>query len=113
VVQVSLTRLFPSNEYSHLVYSVGLAICTTILNSFVKKELRKQLDSTQITAVGQSLGAINDLTPAQQTFVRETFGRGYALQMWMLLGFSGMVVLSSLIMWENTPKRLQVEDVTS
>ena len=84
-----------------------------MLNSFIKKELRKQLDATQIAAVGQSLSAIGNLSPGQQTFVRETFGRGYALQMWVMLGFSGLVVLSSLIMWENTPKRLQLEEANS
>ena len=93
-----------------IVRLVGLAICTTVLNSFIKKELRKQLNEAQISAVGQSLSAIKNLTPAEQTFVRETFGRGYALQMWLMLGFSAMVVLSSLVMWENTPKRLQIDE---
>ena len=84
-----------------------------MLNSFLKKELAKQLDSTQMKAIGESLSAVKHLTPAQQTFVREAFGEGYAAQMWVVLGFSGVVVLSSLVMWEKSPKRLQLEDPTS
>jgi len=90
--------------------TIGLAISTTILNSFVKSELRKELTGAQVAEVGQSLSAITKLTSEQQRFVRETFGRGYARQMWVLLGFSGLVVASSFLMWERHPRRLGTEE---
>jgi hypothetical protein len=85
--------------------TIGLAISTTVLNSYVKMTLAKQLDEEQIEGISQSLEAIGKLDLEQQIFVRRTFAEGYARLMWIVAGFSGAVVLSALVMVERVPRR--------
>jgi hypothetical protein len=90
--------------------TIGLAIGTSFLNSFVKGKLRMVLSLEQAVAVGDSLQAIGTLTDNQQDFVRRTFAEGYQRQMYMLTGFSGLVVASSLLMWERNPRRHHISE---
>ena len=85
--------------------TIGLAISTTILNSYVKRVLKEELDEVQIAEISQSLSAIGKLGVEQQIFVRRTFAEGCARQISVVAGFSGLVVLSSLLMAERRPRR--------
>ena len=85
--------------------TIGLAISSTVLNLFVKKALGAMLSEMQIVEIGQSLDAIENLGVQQQEFVRMTFAEGYKRAMWIIAGFSGLVVLSSLLMVERKPRR--------
>jgi hypothetical protein len=85
--------------------TIGLAISTTILNSYVKKNLGTMLSAAEIAAIGNSLSEIENLTTEQQLYVRRVFAEGYSRQMWVLMGFSGLVFASSFIMWEKNPRR--------
>jgi hypothetical protein len=60
--------------------TIGLAISTTVLNSYVKGRLGKVLNQEEVEAIGQSLGAIGGLSEEQQVFVRRTFAEGYGKQ---------------------------------
>lgn len=91
--------------------TIGLAICTSVLNGFVKKRLRRMLSQAQIEEISQSLQDIRTLTPEQQEFVRRTFAQGYSRQMKVLLAFSALVFLSSLLLLEKKPRRVAVEEL--
>lgn len=85
--------------------TIGLAISTTVLNGFVKQRLQAFLSLEEANSVGDSLQEIRKLTRDQQTSVRGIFAEGYQRQMYMLTGFSGLVFMSSLLMWERKPRR--------
>lgn len=88
--------------------TIGLALSTTILNSYVKEKLKEQLSAEQIASIAQSLKEIGGLGEEEQLFVRSTFGMGYARQLRVVAGCSGLVVLSSLLMVERRPRRHEV-----
>jgi hypothetical protein len=86
--------------------TIGLAISTVVLNSYVKSALAAQLNSEEIAGISQSLSAIRKLTMEQQLFVRKTFAEGYNRQTRITVVFSAAVVLSCLLMVERRPRRL-------
>ena len=92
--------------------TIGLAISTTVLNSFVKNKLPTMLSPAEIAGIGNSLSEIAKLTVEQQEFVRRTFAEGYARQIWVTAGFSGLVVVSSFLMWERKPRRHHIGEGT-
>jgi len=91
--------------------TIGVAICTTVLNSYVKRYLGEELDEGEILAIAESLKNINALSAAKQLFVRETFARAYKRQLWVLLGFSGAVLVSCGLIWERVPRRVDVVEI--
>jgi hypothetical protein len=86
--------------------TIGLAISTVVLNSYVKSALREQLSADEIKAISQSLSEIGELTEEQRNFVRRTFAQGYNRQTRITLVFSAVVVLSCGLMVERRPRRL-------
>lgn len=68
------------------------------------------LSVEEIAGIGDSLSTVNGLTVEKQEFVRKTFAQGYSQQMWVTLGFSALVVITSLLMWERKLRRMQVHD---
>jgi hypothetical protein len=88
--------------------TIGLAISSTILNSYVTSALEgSTLTLEQMEAIGQSLSAIGSLSEEQQLFVRGVFARGYERQMRVTVGFSGCVLLAGFLMWEKVPRRFE------
>ena len=85
--------------------TIGLAVSSTVLNGYVKGKLSRELSGMQIAAISQSLSAIGNLTSNEQIFVRTSFAEGYNHQTRILTVFSGLVVASSLLMWERNPRR--------
>lgn len=86
--------------------SIGLAVCTNILNEKVKAG-SDFLSPQQLDALLQSAQAIKALPPNVQVVVRETFGRGYNEEMQALTAFGGAALLATLMMWERRPRRMQ------
>lgn len=89
--------------------TIGLAISSTVLNGFVKRELRGVLSGEDMGMVGDSLGYIGGLDDGVQVEVREVFARGYRRVLFVTLGFSGCMVLCCGVMWERKAKRLVIE----
>jgi hypothetical protein len=87
--------------------TIGLAISTVVLNSYVKTTLLAELSVQEVAAISQSLSALGDLSEAQQLFVRRVFAEGYNRQTRITAVFSGMVVLTALLMWERKPRGLK------
>ena len=92
--------------------TIGLAISTTVLNSFVRNGLEGMMLSVeQIEGINTDLSYIKQLTETQQVAVRTVFANGYNKQTKVLLGFCGLMFLSSLLMWERNPRRVVVEEI--
>ncbi|KAE9362971.1 putative MFS multidrug transporter [Stipitochalara longipes BDJ] len=86
--------------------TIGLAISTVVLNSYIKTALFAQLSAKQITAIAGSLSELGKLSKEEQIFVRTTFAEGYNRQTRITLVFSAVVVLSCSVMVERKPRRL-------
>ena len=86
--------------------SIGLAVCTNILNDKVKSE-STFLSSQQLHSLLQSAEAINTLPSNLQERVRRIYGMGYNKEMQALTAFGGAAVLATLLMWEKKLRRMQ------
>lgn len=85
--------------------TIGLAISTVVLNSFVKNALKTQLSDEEISGISQSLSEIGKLSAEQQLFVRRTFAEGYQRQTRVMLAFSAVTLVSCFMMVERKPRR--------
>jgi hypothetical protein len=86
--------------------TIGLAISTVVLNSYVKNALLAELSVQEVAAISQSLSALGGLSGEQQLFVRRIFAEGYNRQTRITAVFSGMVVVTAFLMWERRPRGL-------
>jgi hypothetical protein len=86
--------------------TIGLAISTVVLNSYVKSALSSQLTPDQIAGIAESLSELGELSKEQQIFVRQTFAEGYNRQTRITLVFSAAVLLTCGLMVERRPRRL-------
>ncbi|EJT71357.1 hypothetical protein GGTG_10616 [Gaeumannomyces tritici R3-111a-1] len=57
--------------------TIGLAICSTVLNNYLKVHLLSVLDQTQLRGISHSIAAIDQLPKSLQTTVRGIFSDGF------------------------------------
>ena len=81
--------------------AIGLAIATSVLNSYVKSHLSHFLNQTQVDSLLQTSAALADLTPELQGLVKSVFAEGYNIQMKILCGLAAAQIPGSLIMWQK------------
>lgn len=79
--------------------AIGLAIATTVLNTYVKSHLSESVTPQQMNSILQSAENINSLERVVGWTVREVFGRGYNLQMRVLIGFGAAQIPASFLLW--------------
>jgi hypothetical protein len=87
--------------------TIGLAISTVVLNSYVKTALLAELSVQEVSAISQSLSTLASLSEEQQLFIRRVFAEGYTRQTKITAIFSGMVVVTACLMWERKPRGLK------
>lgn len=80
-----------------------LAVGTTVMNRLIKSSLEHVLSVEEVALLLQTTDAISNLSEAAQVEVREIFGRGYNLQMKIMIGFAVAQLPSTLLMWTKTP----------
>jgi hypothetical protein len=80
-----------------------LAIVTSVMNRWVNSELEKFLPLEQVELLLQTTDVISKLPEAAQSQAREVFGRGYNLQMKIMIGMAAAQVPSTLLMWTKKP----------
>ena len=85
--------------------SVGLAVCTNVLNDKIKSA-SIFLSPQQLNGLLESAQAIETLPPSFQEALRRIYAAGYNEEMQVLTGFSGAAVVATLIMWERKPRRM-------
>lgn len=80
---------------------IGLAIVTTVQNSFVKSMLSQSLSRDQIDQLLQSAEVVATFAPETRTVIKTAFANGYNIQMKILAGFAAAQIPSSLLMWQK------------
>ena len=85
--------------------SIGLAVCTNVLNVNVKSE-STLLSPQQLHDLLQSTATIKKLPSYLQEGVRQIYGTGYNKEIQVLTAFGGSAVLATLLMWERKPRRM-------
>ena len=81
--------------------AIGLAIVTTVINSYVRNHLAGVLQLEQIDALLQTTDAFAALPPAVAETVKGIFARGYNLQMQIMIGFSAAQIPVTFLMWQK------------
>ncbi|KAI1204357.1 putative MFS multidrug transporter [Annulohypoxylon truncatum] len=94
---------------------IGLAICGSLLQSELNKELPKFLTPQQIQAITASSGsAAQVLTPEQLIRVGRVYGDGFDLEFKGLIAFAGLSVITAVLLWfshtRSLKNRIQGED---
>lgn len=84
--------------------SVGLAVCTNVLNTKIKSA--SFLSPQQLNGILESAQAIKTLPPSSQEALRSIYAAGFNEEMQLLTGFSGAAVVATLLMWERKPRRM-------
>ena len=90
--------------------TIGLAICSTLLNNQIKAETAKFLTPSQVAALLQSFQSINQLPPDIQNEVRNVYGAAYGQQMRVMLYFSIVALLSLVLLAERRPRRPELTE---
>lgn len=80
---------------------IGLAIVTTVINSYVRNHLAGVLQPEQIDALLQTTDAFATLPPAVMKTVKSIFAKGYNLQLQIMIGFSAAQISVTFLMWQK------------
>lgn len=78
--------------------AIGLAIATSVLNSYVRSHLAQMLPADQISLLFRTTDAFAALPPELEDSVRAIFAHGYNLQIYVILGFAAAQLPVSLLM---------------
>lgn len=81
--------------------AIGLAIVTTVLNSYIKSELAQYISPDQIASLLETAEAFKSLPPDIINLVKGVFARGYNLQVEMMIGFAAAQIPASFLMWKK------------
>lgn len=99
------------------IWSVS-AVCTdyacrlilyssSLLSNLLKTRLLGVISPAEFLKISDTLSSIESLDSVQKLAVKRAFADGYNLQMKVLTAFSGIAFLSSLFLWERTPRTVK------
>ncbi|KAH7330433.1 MFS multidrug transporter-like protein [Rhexocercosporidium sp. MPI-PUGE-AT-0058] len=80
-----------------------LAIVTSVMNRSIRNELLTILPVEEVGKVLKATKVLSNLSEDMQEQVRGIFGRGYNLQMKIIIGFAAAQVPATLLMWTKKP----------
>ncbi|KAL8814949.1 MAG: hypothetical protein Q9223_005876, partial [Gallowayella weberi] len=86
--------------------SIGISICTNLLNNHVKDGLKGQLTKQQVSGLLASARTIAKLPREMQPVVQRIYSEGYRQQAISLTTFSAVALLVVFLMWERKPRRI-------
>ena len=81
--------------------AVGLAVATTVMNSYVKSHLETFLSADQIAALLQTTEAFTALSPSLAHTAKSVLAQGYNLQMRIMIGFCAAQVPVGMLLWQK------------
>ncbi|KAL8849335.1 MAG: hypothetical protein Q9221_005686 [Calogaya cf. arnoldii] len=90
--------------------SIGISICTNLLNDHIKSGLKPHLAQRYIDALLASARTIERILPEQLDTVKRVYSEGYRLQAIALTAFSGVAFCVVVLMWEQRPRRIPSPD---
>ena len=80
---------------------IGLAIVSTVMNSYVTSKLDSILSPQQVSDILSTNSIAASLQPAVQQQVKSVFADGYTLQMKILTGLVAGQIPAALLMWQR------------
>ncbi|XDG01194.1 hypothetical protein ABKA04_000809 [Annulohypoxylon sp. FPYF3050] len=87
---------------------IGLAICGSVLQSELNKQLPEFLTPEQIQAISASSGsAAQMLTPEQLVRVGRVYGDGFDLEFKALIAFAGLSAITAILLWFSHTRSLK------
>lgn len=86
--------------------TIGLAICSSLLNQKVRSRLSGFLTPDQLSAVLDSTTAISQLSQQQSDQVRLAYASGFKQQMVAMAGITGLTMIAMGMLWENPPRKM-------
>lgn len=92
-------------QFRALGGSIGIAICTNVLNNMATSGLQSILTPEQLSSLIKTAQTLESLPPALRATVRQVYGEGYNRQMEVLIAFSAASMLATLMMWEKKLRR--------
>lgn len=90
-----------ANQFRLMGGAIGLAITSSVLNSYVKHHLSEFLTPAELSRLLQASGKVGTLRPEIQDMARRVFDHGYNLQMKIVIGCSAGQLLGIAIMWKR------------
>lgn len=86
--------------------TIGLAVCSALLNNYLAEQTSKFLTPEQIAEIILAPRNIASLPTEVQSRTRSTFAEGYSQQMRVMLYFSIASVVSLILLTERHPRRV-------
>ncbi|TGO48513.1 hypothetical protein BCON_0238g00030 [Botryotinia convoluta] len=86
--------------------TLGLSIVTSVMNRTIRKELLLLLTPIEAEMVLRSIDTIKELPLRLGDAVRSIFGRGYNLQMKLMIGFAIAQLPATALMWTKDPLKV-------
>jgi hypothetical protein len=80
---------------------MGLAACTTALNSYLSSKMTGTLSGEQLSLMLQFVSAIEAFPLDTRHALERVYGEGYDLQMKVLLAFAVLQLPVILLTWRN------------
>ncbi|KAI1775503.1 hypothetical protein F4818DRAFT_51465 [Hypoxylon cercidicola] len=81
--------------------TIGLAISSTVLNNHLASNLPFLLNPSDIRQISNSVQYVNTLPDVTRDAVRQVFADGFNAQLRVMMYFSVVVFVLSLILWER------------
>lgn len=89
--------------------TIGLAICSALLNNHIKAKTSKFLSPKEVAALLESFQSIKSLSPELQLEVRSVYATGYSQQMRVMLYFCIVSLFALLLLVEKKPRRFETK----
>ncbi|KAF2643545.1 putative multidrug resistance protein fnx1 [Massarina eburnea CBS 473.64] len=86
--------------------ALSLAVVTAVMNHDLNHTLAGILPPKQLVHIFQTLEAIGSISEPNKTVVRDTFLKGYNMQLRILIGFVLFEIPATLLMWQKDAVRI-------
>ena len=93
-------------QFRTLGGTLGISICTNLLNNHLKSGLNDILTKAQVTSLLESAHNIITIPPEQRGLVENVYAEGYRSQVQALTAFSAAALLATFLMLERKPRRM-------
>ncbi len=100
-------------QFRFLGGAVGLAIVSSVMNSYLKSKLKNAIPQKDLEALLQTTSVLTTFDPGSLHLVREVFAAGYNIQFRIMIGFAAAQFLAGALMWKGRAQVKAIEKGTS